>query len=312
VGVLLTINIFFLLSNFLLDRGQCGQYPSVACLINTNRGLWTFGAMCVASITLYVNARMKQITEGKAEMQRQASAYLAIIAAWEELVHNLQHFSREINDANGFITFPATTFDETYYLCNQELSLYVARDATEYIRILQRITSHNRATLRSIGEIDPDMKLISIMDEIGIVGISKTEWLSHMTKSSKENKDEVDKPLSSVAHSKLNSSPLNRVHFDQRIITHSIHCFMAIAYYHPKAVTQLLKHPNFKWLAKHCAGSGYGHHYQTKSSDVTEAEAAAIRSEGAILYCWIKDVDIDDVEIVPIRMAFRDLAHTCS
>src|SRR5207248_1944503 len=125
-GVLLGVNTFFLIRAFIIDASQCGQSPTFACLLNTNRGVWTFGALCVAAATLYVNARTKQREEKRADSIRRATASQAITAALDELVHNLQHFAHEVDDNHRFLSFPATTFGATFALLHGDVAAYCA------------------------------------------------------------------------------------------------------------------------------------------------------------------------------------------
>ncbi len=308
VAVLLSIDILFILSNFLIDRTQCGSSPTAACLVNSNRGVWTFGAMCVASITLYVNARMKQGDERNAELRRRAHTSTSISAALDELIHNLQHFAREISDDDEFITFPATTLDASYSLCNADTAIYCSPAVLSSIRLIQRITAHNRSILRSIGEVYPAIRPVSILDESGIATFSKMVWLASMRENTVE-KPEGQAPADRDDSKQEHRSPLHYVRFDPRIVTHSIHCIIAIGLHHPREARHVLERPEFKWLEKLRESAPKHYYYYAKSSEVSDAESAALRSDGLVLYCWIKDRPIDNVEIVPIRVAFRDLAH---
>jgi hypothetical protein len=72
-----------------------------------------------------------------------------------------------------------------------------------------------------------------------------------------------------------------------------------------------LSRPEFGWLRRFRSETNAkgSYTYFTRSSEVDDREAARLRASGTRLYCWIKDSDIDNLEIVNLRTAFRDLHH---
>jgi len=303
IALLIGVNVTMLFSALLVDRSQCGPSPSIACLLNTNRGTWTFGALCVAAATLYVNSRMKQADEHAAEGRRRGAVLLGMSAAIDELVHNLQHFAHQVADDCSFHSFPATTFEATFALLSPDVAAFCAPDVLSRVRHLQRVTNHNRALLRSAGEMDRSLKLIALIDEAGIVKLPRDEWLAKASSpapSPGAGSGGLDEP---------STSPLAAVRCDERVITHSVRGFMELALHHRHSAHVVLDAPEFKWLRRFADRGPERWCYYPKSSDLDGAEEAALRNDGVSLYCWIKDREIEGVEVIPVRVAFRDLAH---
>jgi hypothetical protein len=221
-AVLLSVNTFLLIKSFVIDGSQCGESPTFACLLNTNRGVWTFGALCVAATTLYVNARMKQREQLMEESKERDSAIKVISASVDELIHNLQHFANEIDDHHKFISFPATSLEATYGLLRGDVATYCSSRIISRIGNLQRITNHNRAMLRSAAELDDSLRTIALMDDEGVAVFSRSKLLRSLERVPVKDKAAV------AEYNPPNGRILNFdvVRCDERIITHSVRCVM--------------------------------------------------------------------------------------
>src|SRR5205823_6616837 len=148
-----------------------------ACLFNQNLGVLTLGAFLVGAATLYLNLRIKQADERTAEDRLHREAMTLLETALEELTHNVQHFSTHIADDNKFLSFPATTFEATFELLDTYGLTHLNARLTDSLRTLRRILAHNRATLKSLAEINPSLKHVSLLDQVGIVSLAGTKVL---------------------------------------------------------------------------------------------------------------------------------------
>lgn len=296
--VLLVLNGFGLLGSFIVDTKGCGPSPSFACLLNNNIGVLSFGAACIAAITLYANSRVNQAREYRSERRREINASRAITAALDETVHNLQHFAYEITDDCRFESFPAIATHATFALLASDIAAYCDPDILSRVRTMQLITSHNRAMVRAAAEADTLMRPIALMDDCGITTFSRAEWLARLGNGGQGE----DSGL---------TSPLGVVRCDERIITHLVRLMMQISASHPAESAALIAKPQFRWLETFARElkAKQAWWYYPKSSDVNPAVAAKLRSDGLRLYCWINDRPIERVDAVAIRIAFRDLRH---
>ena len=88
-ALLIGIDTFAILGAFVVDVSDCVNNRTIACLLNSNRGVWTFGALCIGGATLYFNSRMKELHERKNKSIQQQNATLMISSAIYEIIHNL-------------------------------------------------------------------------------------------------------------------------------------------------------------------------------------------------------------------------------
>ena len=161
--------------------------------------------------------------------------------------------------------------------------------------------------LRSVGEIDVGMKMYSLLVDFGILTFSRDRWLRNFSKEKINMEDITDTETRIEAMRSVSEG----CKFDDRIIAHSIRLLIEIAGSYPKQISKYFETNQFEWLKRASSDlkSEKGYWYTFKSSDLSEREDADIRSKGCVLYCWIKDREIDNAEIIPIRTQFRDLYH---
>lgn len=244
---------------------------------------------------------MKQADERTADARRRKAFLVAIGSSLDELIHNLQHFAHQVDDDHSFKSFPAITFEATFALLHQDIAPFCAPPVLTRIRNLQRITSHNRAILKSAGEVDRSVKIFALLDEAGIVELQRDKWLVKASEPLPGNSSAVADPAP--------AAPLDYLGCDERVITHSVRAIMELARHHRNGARGIVDAKEFKWLRRFADSDEQAWSYYTKSSELDEATQADLRSEGLSLYCWIKDGEIEGVDVIPVRMAFRDMAH---
>jgi hypothetical protein len=291
---ILAIDLFVALREFFFDVSGCGDSPSLACVLNQNIGVLTLGVVIVTAAAVYVGARLKQTEDRRAETKRRGEASRKLCDAVEELVHNLQHFAGEVDDAGEFRSFPATTFEATLALLESGAAAYFHPRFAFRIGTMQRLLAHNRAALTSAAELDPSLKVFSLLDHSGITSFSTTSILR------------------AVRSAGASQAPMvGLVRLDERIVVYSVRFVMEALYYHERDCGGLLHAPQFGWLKEFRVDMKRlgGYCYYHKASEIEESEAADLRSKGMKLYCWIKDGVIEGVEIVGLRISFHDLAH---
>jgi hypothetical protein len=293
ITFILAVDLFVALREFFFELSGCGEAPSLACVLNQNMGVLTLGVVIVTALAVYVGARLKQTEDRRSENKRRAEASRKLCDAVEELVHNLQHFAGEVDDAGEFRSFPPTTFEATFALLESGAATYFHPRFAFRIGTLQRLLVHNRAALTSAAELDPSLKVFSLLDHSGITSFSTTNILR-------------------AVRSGASPAPMvGLVRLDERIVVHSVRFVMEALYYHELDCGGLLHAPQFGWLKDFRADMRRlgGYCYYHKASEIEDGEAADLRSKGMKLYCWIKDGSIEGVEIVGLRISFHDLAH---
>jgi hypothetical protein len=303
----ISLDVFLVFYAFLFDSSKCGLSPSITCLLNNNIGVLTIGAILIAGITIYVNARIKQSDEKRRYVQRRLEAFRQLNVALGELKHNLLHFATQIDDDNQFITFPATSFDATFSLFENKTISFFHPILVDRLNTLQRILQHNKATLSAASDLDESIKIISKLDLTGIATISSSCALWEWEKL--EAKQDVDGAIDD--NNSQRKSILKSPIFDERIVTHSVRFIMETAYFHDNETEESFSESSFRCLDKmkkemKTRGSYF---YIGKSSELEEIEAADLRSKGGKLFCWIKDNDVEGIEIIGTRTIFRDLCH---
>lgn len=301
-------NIFMLIIAFVVDTSGCSERPILACILNSNRGVWMFGALCIAVATLYFNTRMKESDSLSEERNRERSAEQLLIAASDEIVHNLQHFAYEIDENCEVISFPATSFESTFELKNSELSTYISRGVLKHVENLRRVTNHNLAIMNTVRAVDPVLKITTLMDDIGILTFSRHKWIEwHKEKHSGSNNVESQKTLDNNEDPSISKG----VFFDGRIIAHMIRTLAMIAANYPSTIGHLTEDNCLNWLSLAASeiNEKGGMWFTYRTSKITDSDGADIRSRAATVFCWINDSSVDGADVVPIRAEFRDLYH---
>ncbi len=159
IAAIFAINVFGVLGAYFLDRSGCKSNPNLGCLLNQNQGAIAFGALIVAALTVYVGARMKQDGERRSNARRHAEAAEALCDAAEELLDNIQHFAYEIDESDRFLSFPATTFQETINLLTSGALSHFHPRLKFHVSTIQRLLTHNRAVLSSAAEFDDSLRI---------------------------------------------------------------------------------------------------------------------------------------------------------
>ncbi len=87
---------------------------------------------------------------------------------------------------------------------------------------------------------------------------------------------------------------------------------MEAAYFHENETESGFIAPQFRgWLGDlrselRTRGS---YCYYGKASEADDRTAADLRTRNAKLFCWIKDTEIEGVDVISLRTSFRDLVH---
>lgn len=299
IATLLTIDLFLLLRAVILDTSQCPTPVSFACLFNQNLGVLTLGVFVVAASTMYLNVRIKQSEEREANDRRKREAMMMLEASMEEISHNVQHFAHEIGDDEEFLSFPATTFEATFSLFESHTLPHLHHQLINKLRNLHRILVHNKARLTSAAEVDSSLRSVALLDQSGIVELlGVPTWLEAQNPS----------PLESSEEQGGNGS---KVKFDEKVLTHSLRFLMEANFFHRGEIEVPRGLRSFRWLQLSLEDitKFRSYTYFHRTTEVEERDAAEYRTTGMKVFCWIKDSDIEGVEIVAIRTSFRDLAH---
>ncbi len=313
IAILLSADLALLMYVFVLDPTQCiGAHPG--CLINQNQGVLTLGAILIGAITIYVDARLKQVEARHVEIRLKAEAFRKLQSAVDELIHNLFHYAIELDDNLAIVSFPSTTFEATFALMEGDTLSYFSPELSSRLHTLQRILNHNRALLQSSAELNPSLRAISLLDREGTLTLSISDILGQLRSQDKPvemtaTKTPEDPTVST--NLQINPSILELVSFDERIITHSVRFIMEVAVYQNKKYYAEFPKPLakiFEMLKSEVAKTGY-YDYDTKSSEADEDDAAGLRATDSRLYCWVKDKEVEGVDVVPLRTIIRDIRH---
>lgn len=297
IAGVLSVDVFLVLRVVILDVSRCAQPVTLACVFNENLGVLTFGVLLVAATTMYLNIRVKQADERQAETSRRSELMRMLKVSMDEIAHNVQHFAYEIDDSDKFLSFPATTFEATFALLEEHSPTHLRTQIITRLSDLRRILAHNRATLSSAAEASVALRPVALLDLTGIVRLSGAHALSM-----------ISQPAQSET---VQESTLARIRFDERVLTHSVRFLMEAVFFHQSEVSIPRDLRSFQWLEvflQEMRDKG-NYCYFHKASEVKLERAVDLRAKGSRLFCWIKDRDVEGVEVIGLRTSFRDLYH---
>jgi|GEM_PF-3732665 len=295
-SLLLLFDMILLSYAFVLEVSVVGGVLNIGRTINDNQGVLGLLGVLVAAYAIYITIRSQQFEAAHKRIDEENEVEKAVTTTVDEIIHNLQHFARQIAKDSSYLAFPATNFSNLFSLQNERWKRFIPIRIQYRINTLKMILNSNRAILHAASDLDSSIALFSRLDYSGITSISEACVIF------KVERDETGK---------VKDPKWQQPHFDERVTTHLVRILLELAIEYPNVRNYLKSENLFSWIDDFFGGikkhSGYW--YYSKSSEVPESDQRRLRVDKEPLYCWDADKPIEGVNMVSLRTTILDLEH---